>query len=41
MVFLRILLNKSVEDTNNLTDKHKRVHSDISKVGKAIDKVCI
>lgn len=41
MEFLNILVNKSKEDTNNLTERHRRVHSDISQVGKAIDKVCI
>lgn len=41
MGILKSLLNKSVEDTKNLANKHRNVHSDVSKLGKAIDKVCI
>lgn len=37
---LKILMTKSKQETQELAIDHRVLHSTVSKVGKAIDRVC-
>lgn len=41
MAFLKTCVVKSKQETQRLAVEHRELHSTVSKVGKAIDRVCI
>lgn len=40
MAQIKKIIDKSKEETQKLAVEHRELHSTVSKVGKAIDRVC-